>query len=227
MEEADPLAVLAVLAAGCGDDAGNNDDPGDSPARTGDGGDYFFEVVAQVQADNAETPGMPPQPESLEVMLPCGAEMHSLAATDVVVGEVTGATEGDAYVWGDEAETPELLKDFTDPKADARDILITISGNVLTSDGARERTETVTVRTSVPDTADPEEFLESAGNLGDVVALLSPRPNDPHEGDLFPALNGASMGLVDQDEVSFPALADGFAGDYTTTDAILSACPAD
>lgn len=222
-----PLAVLGVLLAGCGDDSGAQaDDAADSPTRAGDAGAYYFEVVGKAQSDNASLPGMPPQPESLEAMLPCGPEMHSLAATDVVVGEVTAAEEGDAYVWGDEADTPKLLDDFADPKADARDVLLTISGSAMTAAGVADGTETVTVRTAVPEGADPERFLESAGNLGDVVAFLSPRPSEPHQGDLFPALNGALIGLVDEAKVSFPALDTDFAGGYSTTEAILSACPA-
>lgn len=220
-----PLAVLACLVGGCGDDAASDDEKTAESTRSGDAGSYYLEQVGALYAENSSLPGMPPGPANLASMLPCGTDLHPNAVDEVVVGEVTEAVEGEATVMGDEAEVPIVLDDWSDESADARDVLITVSGSVLSASGRGAEDETMTMRVTVPEPADPQRFLESAGNLGPVVVFTSPRPADPHQGEPFPALNGALVGLVDNGEVSFPALPDGFAGDYTTTEAILDACP--
>ncbi len=220
-----PLAVVAILAAGCGSETPDKSDAASTPtANQGDAGAYFFESV---RADRADAPpGLPPGPTTLASMLPCGSEQHRLAAEAVLVGEVTSAKPGDAYIWGDEEDTPKVLKSYDDTRADARDILITFSARTVEERGASQAIVDAAARMTVPEGADPVKFLESAADLGEVVAFLSPRPTEPHQGDFFPALNGALIGVVDDGAVTFPGMEDpDFAGDLTTTEALLDACP--
>lgn len=222
------LALVALLAASCGDQVdGGSRTQTTNAGDAADGGAYFFDRVHFVR--DVLQPDVAGQPATLSSALPCGAIKRPGAARAVVMGTVTAVEPGDAKIWGEEEDSVTYAADFYDPEVDERNVVVTVEAETVTTESGTSRPDQpVQIRIGVLGGAEPDQFMASLKSMGRVVGLLSELPDGPHKGEYYPSLGGAGLGLLTADgAVRFPGLGDRegeFVGQLISADAVLSVC---
>ena len=146
----------------------------------------------------------------------------------MVRGRIVAVEPGEAAIYGDDEDDVTFPEDFYYPEANSRNVVVTVEVSEGLTDGGEEIEGAVEFRVGVIGGGDPGRFMGSLQSMGDVAILLSTYPDGRPEGEYYPGVGGAGLGLVDEEtgQLRFPGFGDSeeaFVGPLTTVDALLDA----
>jgi hypothetical protein len=193
-----------------------------------DGGAYYFDQVRYIR--EVVAPDVLGRLRDLGEALPC-AELPGIGGsptTALVRGRIVEVAPGDAKIYGADEEDLTYADDFYDPRVNERNVVVTVDVSEAVTDDGTELGDTVDFRVGVIGGGDPRRFMDSLASMGDVAVLLSTYPDGRPEGEYYPGIGGAGLGLLDEEtgQVRFSGFGDDeeeFVGPLDTVDALLDA----
>jgi hypothetical protein len=149
-------------------------------------------------------------------------ELSARLSRALVVGRVLQVVEGHGAVWHEDESFEQT--DFDDPRADTRDVLVTMTVDQMTG-VRRPSSGTITFRVLVPQETDPQRFAEGLAGLDRIAVLLDLDAGRVDSTPWRPIIDDRMILVIAADgALSLPTMhhAREFAGDIHTVDDLLA-----